>query len=228
MSKILDRVIFTSISNYPSLYKNIDYKTSKLLILDHLFFVTGNGYYWKDGCLQDAYTKESQKVVTQLPEDYFNYKLYMITISDAELKITLEELQKISVYTYVCSKEYNKIRIYYHSDTIEMAKEIHALYDMENSHSYVYELCYKHPLDPYPLSDYSALVRISEGIFENPRSDWIDGCTEIAYRARDYYLDPEQYRNHMYYKDLSKNINGFNKYKKDQLNYIDKYLEQYS
>jgi len=43
------QTIINSIIEYPLLYKDIDFKHSKEKVLDHLFFVNGNGYDWIDG-----------------------------------------------------------------------------------------------------------------------------------------------------------------------------------
>jgi hypothetical protein len=74
----LNTLICSAILNYPSLHKDENFHKSKLKVLDHLYFVIGNGFRWKNGQLVELSfgTREPRIIVTHLPEEFFtDYKI---------------------------------------------------------------------------------------------------------------------------------------------------------
>ena len=65
----LELTIINAIMQHPILYKDINFDYSKEKVLDHLFFVNGNGYEWVNGELVDDYANIIYEVI---PENYFN------------------------------------------------------------------------------------------------------------------------------------------------------------
>ena len=74
----LKQLVIDSILDYPSLYKDINYKLSRQKILNHLFFVNGNGFTWQKGVLCYDTGSESIPSLTtrKFPEDYFEKTIW--------------------------------------------------------------------------------------------------------------------------------------------------------
>ena len=67
----LELTIINSILRYPLLYKDINFVYSKENVLDHLFFVNGNGYEWVDGEL----ITDEPLMHDCIPDNYFDTKI---------------------------------------------------------------------------------------------------------------------------------------------------------
>ena len=216
-----------SIYNYPILYRCIDDpRMSRLLVLNQMFLVIGNGYEWE---------RDSGKLTTgtdtkvTLPEGYYSKELYIYNV----------ETEKIDAFkAFMASKGKNvyktkEFRPGQHEFCIEtteeeakawakdwhtdkfgmrgidrdpfiMSADARLLRYEDEPGPPLRDLC------PYPLSRYSALVELTSGrsdalsrdggySFDEypPHPEWLDGAIEIATETLAYYNDPYRY----YYND---------------------------
>lgn len=70
--KSLEYYVNRTIWNYPLSYRSSSYWASRVKVLNHLFFVIGNGLEWIDGRLADVCSDTSRKPFKAFPPGYFN------------------------------------------------------------------------------------------------------------------------------------------------------------
>lgn len=74
----LKQLIIDSILDYPTLFKDVNYAMSKQKVLNHIFFVNGNGLIWNRGVLCYDTDKDEFPSLTNrsLPDNYFDTPVY--------------------------------------------------------------------------------------------------------------------------------------------------------
>ncbi len=161
-----------AIKRYPILYKAEDYKTSEMLVLNHLFLVIGNGYEWHDGYLcEDELKPYGEKKFKSLPKMFFKRREYTY-------KRTTEAMY-----------DFNKK----HPDIIKWKLNI-----VKKGKRYYY----KYPKDvvgakfsPYPICEYSRFTIIPDDV----RPDWLKGAIKVVKATLEYFNDFDKYKNNHYY-----------------------------
>ena len=225
---LLEHFVNYSIYNYPTLYRSKNYSASRLKVLDHLFFVIGNGYEWKpEGYLCDHAKKD--QTLESLPEGFFEKNLYDIDVTPEQFPKIKASLGDCLYYSILrkdlgCPAEGEYMVIFEAKDDDQARKtyaEFRSDRDKERSFSNVFvnNAISHHQRHPYPLCQYSALVELTEGKtnsfhVENfdliAQPDWLDGCIEAALDALLYFDDESRYKN-----DMNHPSNSINRMKYD-------------
>ena len=190
--------ISRSIQNYPTLYKCDNYYNSKLNVLNHIFFVIGNGYDVADteipeqgGYVVEAKSKRNKKTdayirikdkpygkekYKELPADYFDTIIYKISSPKSPIEIINNGRDDV-YYRY--DKEIEDCEDFYKP---KLRKVI-------NNHSFT----------PYPFSEnYSLICDIYyKNVFM--QQDWIDESIILCKETLKYFLNEESYKKNTYY-----------------------------
>jgi len=75
----LEDTIAKSIKKYPSLFKDVNWKKSRIKVIDHLFLTIGNGFEWYDGYLAEKSKKHKYgeiKFKWRPTQKWFDTKLF--------------------------------------------------------------------------------------------------------------------------------------------------------
>lgn len=102
------------ILEFPTLYFKNDYKKSEMMVLDHIFFVIGNGYEWKDGYPLMPSGNDELMVYSSVDIDkFFDMKddIYMLDVNDD----TREYIKKLD-YEVSCLKDFSNSSYIYVND----------------------------------------------------------------------------------------------------------------
>ena len=163
-----------SIKQYPILFKAENYKTSEMLVLNHLFLVIGNGYEWHDGylCKDDELKPYGEKKFKSLPKGFFKKREHTH--------------KKTTKSMYEFRKKHLNI----------MKKKF---FDIVKKGNYYY---FRYPKDrvgckfsPYPICKYSRFTMIPDDV----RPDWLKGAIKVVKATLDYYNDPQKYKTYFDY-----------------------------
>lgn len=150
----LKQLIIDLILDYPLLYKDINYKYSRQKVLNHLFFVNGNGFMWLHGVLCPTTSGEQLPRLTnrEIPKDYFEKPIWSKEEDDPPFfrKLRLEEripyksrevcskhaitIYPICKYAKICNIP-DDIRIDFHAGALEAIS--FALDFFEDPHKYM-------------------------------------------------------------------------------------------
>lgn len=220
----LNHVVNSAIYNYPTLFRHVDYEQSRLLVLNQLFFVIGNGYEWhEDGYLYDNCS--NYKPRKTLPKDFFNKKLFDVEINRSlinelkkEFKDRFFHIKKgISTYVIFEAKDREEAVFLTNKFRIKRPTSVEGF-----DWVFVHEILPNFKYNPYPLCEYSGLVEILNRKTNSPRcknfdlvpqTDWLEGCLDIARHALTYYEDESKFsKNHYHHSNTTE------KYKKEYEN----------
>lgn len=189
--------VFKSIREYPSLYKDVDYEKSKLKVLNHTFFVTGNGLkiaYAKvkmeggyitypkfksdneneDGfrvrIFDEPYGKET---FPSLPENYFENPIYTIYSSAREI---------------ACTRLHERIEIQYEKKDIDKYGEPRIIECKSN-----------YPFIPSLDTRFNRILLdiLEEKVFL--QQDWLEALIFLCEKSIEFYNDYSQSKRHYYY-----------------------------
>jgi len=198
-----------AIYNYPTLFRDRDYTKSRLLVLNQLFLVIGNGYEWcPDGYLVDAFDPKP-RILEELPAGFFDKQLYTFDVQHDQFNRLESDLQNRFLYLIDRSRRtgspnWLESGVVVEADE-EEAKRLCAEYGKarfaRSSPSFVLEAANRHEFSPYPICEYSALTEILNGKTNSPhienfdlelQPDWLAGCVDVAQAALDYYRDDQR------------------------------------
>ncbi len=210
----LNNLVEDLIYNYPSLFRSINYKTSRLRVLNHLFLVIGNGYEW-DVTKRFLEDKNSNLIRSPyLDKIYFKRDLYFTNINELILNLIKDR------YHY---KIDNNIYFECESSKIE---------EINNNASNSSEIILKaqsndKPLIPYSVFDSSYISEIYKCSYLN--EEWLKGAIDICEYALNFYRDEEQFKHHYDYKAIHKNQDyyAFTRFRQDQIEFFEKFIFKY-
>lgn len=150
----LNQLVVDLILDYPLLYKDINYEYSRQKVLNHLFFVIGNGFTWAHGvlCPTTSEGQLSQLTNRTIPEDYFEKPIWSKEEDELQFfrKLRLEDglpykpreiCSKYAIAIYPICKYANicnipeDIRIDFHAGAMEAVT--FALDFFEDPHKYM-------------------------------------------------------------------------------------------
>ena len=214
---------------YPTLYRGRDYASSRILVLNHLFFTIGTGLEWhRDGYLTDGHKNHFRKT---LPKRYFECNLYCFLLDESRSNKKKVKQDLNGAFHYFLGKRGKETEVVFEA-TPEEAKRLTKAHGRDpfatninhpeddfplrvrNAAAMYLEQNRAFGLNPYPLSEYSSLVEITKGRtnslhVENfdlvPQPDWLEGCADMARYALSYYQDEEKYKHNSYHPDQTLN-----------------------
>ncbi len=206
----LEDLIRQSIYEYPLLYRvKNDPVASRMLVLNHLFLVNGNGFDWsKDGTLVEIGTK--MKGRKTLPARFFKINLFSFKLTTDHITKTRDFLKSQNRFHYTF-KYKDEARVYLEAESASEALRIAQKFKPEVSAFLVTTEQVTSDYSPYPICQYSAIAELIEGRthtlmrdgfnFEDypPQKSWIDGCRDIALEALSYYHTPERQLSNSYH-----------------------------
>ena len=194
----LEHVINWSIINYPTLYRDVTLERSRLKVLNQLFFVIGNGFEWhKDGFLFDGNKRNFRKI---LPKGFFEKNLYTVAITPKSIPLVKKRIADRFYYIKKNSR-FREVDVIFEAKDDDDALPFYREFEKKlkkDLPTFIYKARSEDPNQPYPLSQYSALVEIVNGktnsLHQNnfdlvPQEDWLKGCAEVAKDALDYFND---------------------------------------
>lgn len=227
------------ICNYPSLYRCVnDPRMSRLLVLEHMFFVIGNGYEW-DRDKGQLILGEHEPI--ELPDDYFKKELFTFDVPEEKAK-AFEEFLGNRYFYVVDHYECDPVTIHFEA-TEEDALKWQPNWDIDRfgfsdrkfihlkrANAYLFEQKDdSRDLGPYRLSEYSAIVELIKGKTNSPHienysfddypvnQEWINGCIEVAREAVVFYDNPKRAATDFYHPNetLPCERYNYNKAKKE-------------
>lgn len=205
----LEDRIRKSIWTYPSLYKAETLEKSRLLVLNHLFLVIGNGYVW----VGNDYVEESEVKYKgkrkfnptgktgfrQLPDNFFEIRLFEIEFKgDGGYKGSVRELlDELEGTFHYSTRNGFGTTIHFQSDA-DTADQLAKRFGSWNI-ALEAKVAGKGKFSPYPVCEYSAITEIYEGKTcklegSKPirvKADYVQGAIEVANAALAYYLDDD-------------------------------------
>lgn len=206
--------ISKSIQEYPSLYKDVDYEKSKLKVLNHVFFVYGNGLELADtgnpdNCgyvvepkhkynkKEDGYKRLKDKPYGEdkykpIPEGYFDSVVYYVHASEYPLEII--------------KLDFDRTYYRYSKDVLKSDFSQPKLYKAQSFETF----------SPYPFCEYSIIHDVYEGF--KLEQDWLDELIILCERTLEYFNDRDQYIKNSYYPSeyqINSNLKHFEKEKRD-------------
>jgi hypothetical protein len=208
--------ISKNIQEYPTLFKDADYEKSKLKVLDHTFFVIGNGLDFADtenpnegGYIVDSKYKFNEKTYEydrikdkpygqekykDFPKDYFESDVYYVSFSEPLLDMVHKK------------ESLNKDRIY-------------LRYKRNDGEPNIYLANSTYEFKPYPFSkEYSLGCRVlNEGLFL--QDDWMEELIFLCKKTLEFFNNESQYKRDAYYPNE-------NDYQKDLRHFETKYQEK--
>jgi hypothetical protein len=186
--------ISRSIQEYPSMYKDVDYEKSKLKVLNHIFFVIGNGLEFartenpkeggyicdRSGKNNKPYGKEKYK---KIPKDYFESVIYYVYASEYPLEVITKKSR------YPGGKTYYRYR-----NSVDSPMREPRLYKAE---------CLG-PFSPYPISEGHSLI--SEVFYKGAfiQEDWLEEAVFLCERTLPYFKNHDEYSGNPYYPSESR------------------------
>lgn len=191
--KVVD-YISKSIQEYPLLYKDVDYEKSKTKVMDHVFFVIGNGLEIGNGYVFDPKYKRvdgeweivdpkpyGAEKYPKIPDGFFDSKAYYVYPSPSK----------------VVGRK-NKLNLYY-----------------SEGEPRIYESISKDSYTPYPISEYSFAYRVcKEGVFI--QQDWFAEMKLLCKVALEYYNDPA--------RDGENLRSNWGEFKSRQIDFLNEFL----
>jgi hypothetical protein len=227
----LKQVIDSAILSYPSLFRTSDYETSRLLVLNQIFLVIGNGYEWcKDGYLFD----EREVIDVEVNDEFFKKDLQIVKVEDFDKAI--EYLKERNIFYY---QKNNKIEIVVEGEDIaeelieNFSKELSPFDKLVGVRPAGFSLSRierlnkllgldtgvkrnpRFPHGPYPISGYSAVKEILKGktnslhnknfsFKDHPiKEDWLEGAVDVCEWALEYYQDDKLCEENTYHPNRS-------------------------
>ena len=184
----LEDYIYKSLLEYPSLYLCNNYEDSKMLVLNHLFLVNGNGMDWaisKGGnhegyLVEDKYKKTKDDEWIRLPDKPYGKPVIKNKLSFIEL---LEKYKN----EYLEDSKYKSIREFNARipERIKILIREQKLKDMENG-NYLQKF---EEHTPYPFaSEYWPYAEIDINLI---KPDWREGMLQCFEWALNFYTDKE-------------------------------------
>ena len=232
----LKSCINKSIFEYPSLFRSVDLDSSRLLVLEHLFLVNGNGFDWnREGYLENQEVYDAE--LPEFPDDYFEKNLYEVEVLDEEAtKAYLEIIAE--VYHYQLPRSRFIIEGEQHASHVahKWGKEKTFLgkpFLREANSGFVES----QGLNPYPLCEYCAICEIMEGRTNSfhianfdltAQPDWLQGAIEIAEFALGYFKDDERIIFHCYYPKNDDEKEHWEKFRKKQIEFYTSFLAKFN
>ena len=207
----LNNVVNYCITDFPVLFKDVNYEKSRIKVLDHLFIVIGNGYEWArpNNHSEGGYLTEPDYVEVE-------EVAYTTTVRAADAG-------------YDPHEKPIEIPDNYFELTIHINTEDEDINGYTISRQLV--LGAKEEYRPYEISEYSGISMIPD----NVKPDWLEGANDIANRILEFYSTESQYINHRRYptEKLIKKYFGTKKEKeleRDWISFIEsqfKWLEKF-
>lgn len=203
------------IQTYPSLFKSNNYEESKLKVLNHAFFVIGNGIELSEtenpkegGYLVSPKYREDKKTGNRIrivdipyglekfddiPSDYFETHIFGILSLHNPLEI---KTNKCNMGGYDCIIRFDK-------ETVKNDFFYPTLYEIINDK----------PFTPYPFSvDFSFVCKIFyKQIFI--QEDWMNELVILCKRTLDFFEDNDQVKNDTCYPNDNKIKNNYKRLK---------------
>lgn len=250
----LHDVIVSSIVAYPSLYRDINFKRSRLAVLHQLFMVLGSGAGWdKAG---QRLSKETFGKQT-LPKGYFKKNLWAESRDKATIKKFVKHLKREHPgnYFFLRQEEYSRNTTIIFECSEAQALALLEVFPRFDGSKFLFKerhepVCYPEHFNipgfdqnalfaacgPYPQSrNYSTFVDMTNGVTTrggiklNPLPEYIKAGVEIAREALLYYVDDDRVVSHSYYpgRTSGTTTEGWNTFRNEQLDILRSFLAKF-
>ena len=222
----LSEIIKNSILSYPTLYKFETEEQSRIAVLNHLFFVIGNGYEWESGGSSLTSSSEYEASIEEYPEDFFNRELWKVSeVKGGDKSKFIEDMERNGIEYY---SRNNNNSVDFHIFTDRQTAYFYAEKYGRKSYNMAYS-CRNSQVDFYPICEFSNITHMLNGKTDegeelpNIPEDFIAAGLELCLAAREYYHDEERYSKHIYFRYTT-----WEGYRAEQLDIIESYIEKYS
>lgn len=206
-------------------YKNPE--LSRMKVLSHLFFTIGNGFDWSiKGILHEI--NEPKKKLVQLPEDYFDKKLYEFVLYAKHNEFA--EILRSKNYYFYTTKNYPSGERFYFEATESQAEELIAWNNYQEPtikammlpkfQSLILAENKSGVFNPYRICNYSAIAELinrktNSSHIQNfsfdefpPKPDHIEACMDLVLFTKRHFEKQQSFD-------------------EDQMAYLDKFIAMY-
>lgn len=213
-----------AIINFPTLYLKNTYDESVFSVLNHIFFVIGNGFFWKNG-----YPFAIEKVFCNEYGEWYNKRNILKSYKTKDINLIFDEeiffIDTDDKPDCMCMIRNNlSLRKELHNSRIgistkhgfffkglELRNKINYYIDEYNkTHEHICKiLCFrKYKLSPYEISNHSAIMEMVNGkdycgklVELNNNQETLFYAKIIVDYALDFYTDQKKYVYHNFYSD---------------------------